>query len=114
MVEVVKLSGLKICEPWTSDLENGMTRKELITNVLFPLVVPFAFFLVAATPVELLGCRTRGLLAVSIALAGGLSGLGCAIKGLVSKIKDLPGSGRWMISTVILALPVFYIVMFET
>lgn len=91
-----------------------MTRKHLFNNVLIPLLVPAAFFMVAATPVELLGCKTRGLIALGIALVGLLAGLGCAIKGLIGRIKAAPDSGRWMITTIILALPAFYIVLFET
>jgi len=69
---------------------------------------------VVATPVELLGCRTRGLIAVGIALAGALLGLTCAIRGLIDRIKGKPGSGWWMISTLILTRPAFYIVLFES
>ena len=91
-----------------------MTQKHLLQNVLLPLVVPVAFLVIVATPVEVLGCRTRGLIAVIIALSGALAGLACAIKGLIGKIKGEPDTGRWMISTLILTLPVFYIVLFET
>ena len=89
-------------------------KNKLIFNVLIPLDVPLAFFMVAATPVELLGCRTRGLIAVGIALAGALAGLACGVKGLIGKVKGQPGSGWWVISSLILALPAFYIVLFET
>lgn len=91
-----------------------MTDKELFRHILIPLIVPLAFFIVVATPVELLGCRTRGLIGVGIALAGGLAGIACAVKGLIGKIKNAPASGYWMVSTIILALPIFYIVLFET
>jgi uncharacterized membrane protein YjfL (UPF0719 family) len=91
-----------------------MSQKDLLKHILIPLLVTAAFLMVVATPVELLGCRNRGLLAVGIALAGGLAGLACAAKGLVDKIRNNPDSGRWMISTLILALPVFYIVLFES
>ncbi len=89
-------------------------KNKLFFNVLIPLVIPLTFLMVAATPVELLGCRTRGLIAVAIALAGSLAGLACAVKGLIDRIKGNPGSGWWIISTLILAMPVFYIVLFET
>ena len=63
-----------------------MIKNKLIFNVLIPLLFPAAFFMVAAITVELLGCR----------------------------IKAAPESGRWMITTIILALPAFYIALFET
>jgi uncharacterized membrane protein YjfL (UPF0719 family) len=91
-----------------------MTQKDLFKHVLIPLIVPATFFMIVATPVELLGCRTRGLIAVSIALAGALVGLGCAAKGLIGKVKGAPNTGRWMVSALIMALPAFYIVLFES
>jgi hypothetical protein len=40
----------------------------LTRHVLLPAIAPALFFAVATSPVELLGCRTRGLVAVAIAL----------------------------------------------
>jgi hypothetical protein len=40
--------------------------------------MPVLFFAMALFPVDLLGCRTRGLIAFSIAFANGLAGLGAA------------------------------------
>lgn len=82
--------------------------------MLVPTLLPIMFFIVAATPVEVFGCRLRGLLAVAIALAGGLLGLATVIKGLTDRIRNRPGSGWWMLTTLILALPAIYIVLFET
>lgn len=79
-------------------------------HIGIPLTFIAIFFLVAATPVELLGCRNRGLIAVGIALACGLTGLATAIKGLAGKIRGHQGSGWWMASTLILAIPAAYIV----
>ncbi len=64
------------------------------------------FFTIAFTPVDLFGCRTRGLLALSVALLSGLAGIATGLVGLRKRIRREPGSAWWMISTVILTVPV--------
>ena len=82
--------------------------------VLIPTLLPVIFIIVAATPVAVLGCQLRGLLAAGIALTGGLLGLATVIRGLIDKIRNRPGSDWWLLSTMILARPAVYIVLFET
>lgn len=65
-----------------------------------------AFFLIVATPVEALGCFTRGLLAFAIALASGLAGLGTAIMGVRGQTRGDAHAAWWLISTAILTIPV--------
>jgi hypothetical protein len=89
-------------------------RRRLFRYVLVPTLLPIMFAIVAATPVEISGCRLRGLLAAGLALAGGFLGLVTVIRGLADKIRNRPGSGWWVLSTLILALPAIYIVLFET
>ena len=74
-------------------------------HVILPSLAPLLFFAVATTPVELLGCRTRGLLAVSIALASVLAGLGAAIMAIKGRLKGDPQSHWWVGSALILAVP---------
>ncbi len=64
------------------------------------------FFAVALSPVNLLGCRTRGLLVLMIALAYGLSAVFAAIKALKGRLRGDADSQWWMITTVILTIPV--------
>lgn len=74
-------------------------------HILLPALAPILFFGVAATPVEFFGCRTRGLLAVMIALVGVLAGLGTAIMALKSRIRRDPNANWWILSSIILAIP---------
>jgi uncharacterized membrane protein YjfL (UPF0719 family) len=90
-----------------------MNRK-ILNHIAIPTLLPIIFFIVAATPVELFGCRLRGLIAVTLALAGGLLGLATVSKGLLDMIRNRPGSVWWIATTLILSLPAFYIVLFET
>ena len=77
----------------------------IVRFLALPPLVPIFFFAVAATPVELLGCRNRGLLAVSIALAGALGSLGTAIMGLRGRIRRDPHAHWWVVSALVLAVP---------
>jgi hypothetical protein len=72
---------------------------------MLPAILPALFFLVASTPVEVLGCRTRGLLALLIAFVGLLSGLGAAIMGARRKRSGDPKANWWIVSALFLAAP---------
>lgn len=77
----------------------------IILHVMLPAILPALFFLVASTPVEVLGCATRGLLAVLIAFIGVLSGLGAAIIGMRRKRSGEPEANWWVVSALFLAVP---------
>ncbi len=79
--------------------------KRAAYHVMFPLIMPILFFATASTPVEVLGCRTRGLIAVAIALVSGLAALGTAMMGARGRMKGTEGSIWWLGSTLILAIP---------
>jgi hypothetical protein len=70
-----------------------------------------AFLLVVALPVELLGCRTRGLAAALIALLGALGGLGATGIGVIQKRRNDPRANWWVVSTLILILPAVLILL---
>jgi hypothetical protein len=75
-------------------------------HVIYPALMPLLFFAVALSPINLLGCRTRGLLALVIALACGIAALFSAIKALKGRWKGDADSQWWMITTLILTIPV--------
>lgn len=74
-------------------------------HIILPAIIPALFFAVVATPVEVLGCRNRGLLAVSVALVGVLAALGAAIMGVKGRLRGDPHSYWWIASALILAIP---------
>jgi hypothetical protein len=74
-------------------------------HVILPSLAPLLFFTVAATPVEALGCRTRGLLAFAIALVSVLAGLVAAIMAVKGRLKGDSHSMWWVGSALILAIP---------
>ena len=73
--------------------------------------MPVLFFIVASTPVEVLGCFVRGLIAMLIALASGLAALGAAIIGLKVRLRHDRNSIWWVMSTVILVKPVIAMIL---
>jgi hypothetical protein len=83
----------------------------IIRFLALPSLVPIFFFAVASMPVELLGCRNRGLLAVLIALAGALAALAAAIMGTKGRIKRDPQAHWWAISALVLAIPAVAIIL---
>ena len=56
--------------------------KRIVYHVILPAIMPVLFFVVASTPVEVLGCLVRGLIALLIALMSGLAALGAAVIGV--------------------------------
>jgi hypothetical protein len=83
-----------------------MKSDSLTRHLLVPAIMPVLFFAVASTPVDLLGCRTRGFIAFSIAFLSGIAAVVTGILALKGRIKSEAGSERWMLTTLMLAVPV--------
>jgi len=81
-----------------------MTRTA--SHIILPAVMPAIFFLIAATPVDALGCLTRGLLALLVALVSGVAALGTAIMGARCRVRRDALAPWWVASSAILAVPV--------
>ena len=79
--------------------------------ILLPTLFPALFLIFALTPVEVIGCRTRGLAVALIALAGGIIGIGTAITALVGKVRGLPDTHWWVVSSLILAISLVAVVI---
>jgi hypothetical protein len=88
--------------------------KKITEHVIVPALIAAIFFAIASLPVELLGCRNRGLIAAFVAMAAGIAGTIAAVKALMGKMKRDADSSLWMVSALILATPAIYIVLFET
>lgn len=78
---------------------------KLAKHVLLPSVAPLAIVALYLTPLTLIDCVTRGILAVAIVLISLGVGIGLGILGLRARMAGTPGSGWWMVSLCILALP---------
>ncbi len=74
--------------------------------ISYSILLSVLFFSVALSPVTLLGCKLRGLLAFSIALASGVAGIVTGIMALKSRARGTADSSWWLLSTSLLAIPV--------
>lgn len=83
-----------------------MSNNAVVRYFIIPAIMPVLFFAVALSPVDLLGCQTRGLIALSIAFVSGLAGLGAAGMALKGRVKGEAGSERWIFTALILTIPV--------
>ena len=88
--------------------------KKITKHIIPPALVPAIFFMVAFLPVELLGCRNRGLIAALLAIAAGILSIFAAVKALVGKVRGDANSSFWMASALILAIPPMFIVLTAT
>jgi hypothetical protein len=78
----------------------------LAKHILLPAILPLLFFMIALSPVEMLGCRNRGLLALAVSLISGLSALGTAFIGVKERIRGDSKAMWWVLSTLVLTIPV--------
>jgi hypothetical protein len=85
--------------------------KRIGYHIIIPAIMPAVFFVIASTPVEVLGCRTRGLIALLIALFSGLAALGAAIVGAKGRIQGDVHAIWWVASSLILTLPVIALII---
>jgi hypothetical protein len=85
--------------------------KLIIYHILIPAVMPVIFFRVAMLPVEVWGCRTRGLIALLIAFVSGLAAIGAALMGLRGRMRGDKDALWWAASAIILAIPVVALLM---
>jgi len=82
-----------------------------LRHIMLPAIFPALFVIFAAIPVDVIGCRNRGLAVALIAFAGGLLGIATAIKALVGKVRGQPDAPWWMASALILAIPLVAVVV---
>jgi len=85
--------------------------KHMIYHIFVPIIMPAVFFGIATMPVEVLGCRTRGIIALLIALMGGLAALGTAIMGAKGRMRGDTQAIWWVASSIILAIPVVALII---
>ena len=74
--------------------------KTIKKHILFPASVTILFFTIASIPVDLFGCRNRGMIAALIALAGGLFGLAAAVRAVIGKARGERDSHLWVTSAL--------------
>jgi disulfide bond formation protein DsbB len=84
----------------------------IFRHILLPAFAPILFLVIATTPVDVLGCRNRGLLAIAIAFLSILAGLGLAVAGVRWKMQGRPDANWWATSALVLAIPAVLLILF--
>jgi hypothetical protein len=77
----------------------------LLVHIALPGIPTLAIVGLYFTPVDVFGCVGRGLIAFAIVLLSLLAAFGTVAVGLKKRIKGEPGSGWWILSTLILMVP---------
>jgi len=85
--------------------------KRIVYHIIIPTIMPAAFFAIASMPVEVLGCRTRGLIALLIALLSGMAALVAAIIAAKGRVRGDVYAIWWVASSLILTLPVIALII---
>ena len=85
--------------------------KRIIYHVIIPSLMPVLFFIVASMPIEMLGCFVRGIIALLIALISGLAALVAVIIGAKGRVRHDKNSIWWVMSTLILVIPVISMII---
>ncbi len=86
-------------------------RTNFLLHITMPVLLSTLFFAVALSPVSLLGCRTRGLVSLALAMASGVLALGAAVRGAGARFRGDPRSTWWLASSLVLTVPVVAMVL---
>lgn len=74
-------------------------------HILVPAIAPIAVVALYFTPVSLVGCANRGLIALAVVLISLIAGIVTGVRGIRARLKGDPESGWWIASTGVLATP---------
>lgn len=85
--------------------------KKITKHVMIPAAVTAIFFAIALLPVDILGCRIRGLIAAFTAIFAGIFGIVAAARALMGKMRGDANTSLWIASALIFAIPAIYIVI---
>jgi len=74
-------------------------------HILVPAIAPIAIVALYLTPVSLVGCVNRGLMALVVVFISLTAGIVTGALGVRARVKSAPASGWWIASTCVLATP---------
>ena len=79
---------------------------------IIPSAIIVLFFANAFTPAEVLGCYTRGLLALIIASVSGIAAIYAGIIAVKKRLKNDPSGTQWILLTILLSVPLVALIYF--
>jgi hypothetical protein len=78
----------------------------VVKHIVLPAAAPIAIVGLYFTPVLVFGCVNRGLLAVAIVLVSAVAACVTTGKGVRARTQGLPTANWWLLSTLILVMPI--------
>ena len=76
----------------------------LLRHVALPALAPLALVALYFTPLTVVGCAERGLLALAVTAVAAVAAFGCIAMAFRARARGDDRSSWWMLSTAILAL----------
>ena len=76
----------------------------LFRHVALPAVAPLALVALYSTPLTVVGCVERGLLALAVTSVATVAAFGCIVMAFRTRARGDDRSSWWMLSTAVLAL----------
>jgi choline-glycine betaine transporter len=86
--------------------ESRTDLNAIVRHVALPAAAPVAIIGLYFTPVLLFGCVNRGLLALAIVVISAIAACVTTGKGVRAKAQGLPSANLWLLSTLILVMPI--------
>jgi hypothetical protein len=90
----------------TTPVSREATMHLFVKHVLFPALAPAAVVGLYFTPVEVFGCVNRGLMALGVVLVSSTAALVTTGIGVRGRTRDPASWNWWLLSTLILLLPI--------
>ena len=88
-----------------------MVTKKIMQHLLVPALAPALIVALYFTPKYVFGCANRGLMALAVVVIALVAAVITACKGISQSRQGNAGEAKWwMVSTVILLLPLFLLV----
>ncbi len=86
-------------------------NERAVRHIIMPALMTALFLAVAATPVELIGCRNRGLLAFGIALVSASAGVWAAFTAVRGRMQGDAQSHWWATTALVLSVPAVLVLL---
>jgi len=80
-----------------------------VKHILLPAIAPAVVVALYFTPVALIGCANRGLLALGVVLASLVAGIAVGLVGIKERRRDPQSRWWWIASMMLLAAPAFLV-----
>jgi hypothetical protein len=81
------------------------SQGRILRHLLLPAIAPAAIVALYFTPISLIGCANRGLLALAVAAVSAVAAFVTVAVAIRRGARQDPAAGWWIVTTLVLALP---------